>query len=92
VEHEKMADAYSLMNQKLQHSLNENSNLEKTILELKVCIMKYSFIRLSFVTYRFCLVYLLQAYLKRHEREYNLAQKEIDDLRKQVNRSAPFIL
>ncbi|KAK2421940.1 nuclear-pore anchor [Trifolium repens] len=59
VEHEKMADAYSLMNQKLQHSLNENSNLEKTILELK-------------------------ANLKRHEREYNLAQKEIDDLRKQV--------
>ncbi|GAU38033.1 hypothetical protein TSUD_274360 [Trifolium subterraneum] len=59
VEHEKMADAYSLMNQKLQHSLNENSNLEKTILELK-------------------------ADLKRHEREYNLAHKEIDDLRKQV--------
>ncbi|WJX72066.1 hypothetical protein P8452_55984 [Trifolium repens] len=59
VEHEKMADAYSLMNQKLQHSLNENSNLEKTILEL-------------------------EAHLKRHEREYNLAHKEIDDLRKQV--------
>ncbi|MCI30256.1 nuclear-pore anchor-like protein, partial [Trifolium medium] len=53
-----MADAYSLMNQKLQHSLNENSNLEKTILELK-------------------------ADLKRHEREYNLAHKEVDDLRKQ---------
>ncbi|XP_058722837.1 nuclear-pore anchor-like isoform X1 [Vicia villosa] len=59
VEHEKMADAYSLMNQKLQNSLNENSYLEKTILELK-------------------------ADLKRHERDYNLAQKEIDDLRKQV--------
>ncbi|CAJ2659083.1 unnamed protein product [Trifolium pratense] len=59
VEHEKMADAYSLMNQKLQNSLNENSNLEKTILELK-------------------------ADLKRHEREYNLAHKEVDDLRKQV--------
>ncbi|CAL5187045.1 unnamed protein product [Lathyrus oleraceus] len=59
VEHEKMADAYSLMNQKLQHSLNENSYLEKTILELK-------------------------ADIKRHERDYNLAQKEIDDLRKQV--------
>ncbi|KAL5100700.1 hypothetical protein RYX36_005027 [Vicia faba] len=59
VEHEKMADAYSLMNQKLQNSLNENSYLEKTILELK-------------------------ADLKRHGRDYNLAQKEIDDLRKQV--------
>ncbi|KAG5117841.1 hypothetical protein JHK84_043954 [Glycine max] len=35
VEHDKMADAYSLMNQKLQNSLNENSNLEKTIQELK---------------------------------------------------------
>ncbi|XP_058765280.1 nuclear-pore anchor-like isoform X2 [Vicia villosa] len=59
VEHEKMADAYSLMNQKLQNSLNENSYLEKTTLELK-------------------------ADLKRHERDYNLAQTEIDDLRKQV--------
>ncbi|TKY49466.1 Nuclear-pore anchor [Spatholobus suberectus] len=35
VEHERIADAYSLMNQKLQNSLNENSNLEKTIQELK---------------------------------------------------------
>ncbi|XP_061349283.1 nuclear-pore anchor-like, partial [Gastrolobium bilobum] len=58
VEHEKMADAYSLMNQKLQNSLNENSNLEKTILELK-------------------------ADLRRNERDYDIAQKEIDDLRKQ---------
>ncbi|KAG5136801.1 hypothetical protein JHK82_021532 [Glycine max] len=59
VEHEKMADSYSLMNQKLRKSLNENSNLEKTIQELK-------------------------ADLKRHERDYNLVQKETDDLRKQV--------
>ncbi|XP_027342867.1 nuclear-pore anchor isoform X2 [Abrus precatorius] len=59
VEHEKMADAYSLMNQKLQNSLDQNSNLEKTIQELKVDI-------------------------KRRERDYNLAQKETDDLRKQV--------
>ncbi|XP_057457960.1 nuclear-pore anchor-like isoform X2 [Lotus japonicus] len=59
VEHEKMVDTYSLMSQKLQNSLNDNSNLEKTIQELK-------------------------ADLKRHEREYNLAQKENDDLRKQV--------
>jgi len=53
VEHDKMADAYSLMNQKLQHSLNENSNLEKAILELKVCITKHSFIFLFIVTFRF---------------------------------------
>jgi len=31
-----MADAYSSMSQKLQNSLNENSNYEKTIQELKV--------------------------------------------------------
>ena len=36
LEHEKMVDAYSLMSQKLQNSLNENSNYEKTIEELKV--------------------------------------------------------
>lgn len=53
VEHDKMADAYSLMNQKLQHSLNENSNLEKAILELKVCITKHSFIFPFIVTFRF---------------------------------------
>lgn len=35
-------------------------------------------------------MYLLQADLKRHEREYNLAQKEIDDLRKQVTWENPF--
>ncbi|OIW05349.1 hypothetical protein TanjilG_28814 [Lupinus angustifolius] len=58
-EHEKMADAYSLMNQKLQNSLTENTYLEKTIQELK-------------------------ADLKRRERDYNLAQKEINDLQKQV--------
>ncbi|KAE9621513.1 putative nucleoprotein TPR/MLP1 [Lupinus albus] len=58
-EHEKMADAYSLMNQKLQNSLTKNTYLEKTIQELK-------------------------ADLKRRERDYNLAQKEINDLQKQV--------
>ncbi|CAL0326353.1 unnamed protein product [Lupinus luteus] len=58
-EHEKMADAYSLMNQKLQNSLTENTYLEKTIQELK-------------------------ADLKRSERDYNLAQNEINDLQKQV--------
>ena len=56
-----MADAYTLMNQKLQHSLNENSNLEKAILELKVCITKQSFIFPFIVTFRFtwCTFYRL---------------------------------
>ncbi|KAI4323302.1 hypothetical protein L6164_022918 [Bauhinia variegata] len=35
VEHEKMVEAYSVMNQKLQSSLTEKSNLEKTVQELK---------------------------------------------------------
>ncbi|KAF7822471.1 nuclear-pore anchor [Senna tora] len=58
VEHEKMVEAYSLMNQKLQNSFTEKANLEKTIQELK-------------------------ADLRRHERDYSLAQKEISDLQKQ---------
>ncbi|KAK7334880.1 hypothetical protein VNO80_26646 [Phaseolus coccineus] len=40
-EHEKMADAYSLMSQKLQNSLNENSNYEKTIQELKADLKRH---------------------------------------------------
>ncbi|KAK7842226.1 nuclear-pore anchor [Quercus suber] len=59
VEHERMAEAYSMINQRLQNSLSEQANLEKTIQELK-------------------------ADLRRHERDYNLAQKEIFDLQKQV--------
>ncbi|XP_062158169.1 nuclear-pore anchor isoform X2 [Alnus glutinosa] len=58
-EHERMAEAYSMINQKLQNSLSERANLEKTIQELK-------------------------AYLRRHERDYTFAQKEIVDLQKQV--------
>ncbi|KAK4285608.1 hypothetical protein QN277_002284 [Acacia crassicarpa] len=58
-EHEKMVEAYSLMNQKLQSSLTEKTILEKTIQELK-------------------------ADLRRHERDYNLALREITDLQKQV--------
>lgn len=34
-EHERMADAYALMNQKLQQSLSEQANLEKVVRELK---------------------------------------------------------
>ncbi|PON44121.1 Nucleoprotein TPR/MLP [Parasponia andersonii] len=58
-EHERMVEAYSMINQKLQISISEQGSLEKTIQELK-------------------------ADLRRHERDFNLAQKEIIDLQKQV--------
>ncbi|KAI8006954.1 Nuclear-pore anchor [Camellia lanceoleosa] len=35
VEHERLVEAYSIVNQKLQHSLSEQTNLERTIRELK---------------------------------------------------------
>lgn len=59
VEYERMVEAYSAINQKLQNSVSEKSSLEKTIQELK-------------------------ADLRRRERDYYLAQKEISDLQKQV--------
>nr|GEV17082.1 nuclear-pore anchor [Tanacetum cinerariifolium] len=58
-EHERMVEAYDTLIEKLQHSLSEQSALERAIQELK-------------------------AELKRHERNYNLAQKENADLQKQV--------
>ncbi|KAI3817234.1 hypothetical protein L1987_11023 [Smallanthus sonchifolius] len=58
-EHERMVDAYVTLNEKLQHSLSEQTVLERTIQELK-------------------------AELKKHERDYNLAQKGNNDLQKQV--------
>ncbi|XP_010260814.1 PREDICTED: nuclear-pore anchor isoform X2 [Nelumbo nucifera] len=58
-EHERMVEAYFLMNKKLQESLPMQSNLERTIQELK-------------------------ADLRRREREYGAAEKEISDLQKQV--------
>lgn len=58
-EHERMVEAYDTLIEKLQHSLSEQSALERAIQELK-------------------------AELKRHERNYNLAQKENTDLQKQV--------
>lgn len=58
-EHERMVEAYSKMNQKLQQSLSEQVNIEGTIRNLK-------------------------ADLRRQEREYSTAQKEIVDLQKQV--------
>ncbi|KAL2932133.1 Nuclear-pore anchor [Bienertia sinuspersici] len=39
-EHERMAEAYDLMNQKLQQSLSEQGNLEKVIRELKADLKK----------------------------------------------------
>ncbi|KAK9182042.1 hypothetical protein WN944_025183 [Citrus x changshan-huyou] len=58
-EYERMVDAYSAINHKLQNFISEKSSLEKTIQELK-------------------------ADLRRRERDYYLAQKEISDLQKQV--------
>ncbi|XP_058095907.1 nuclear-pore anchor-like isoform X2 [Magnolia sinica] len=58
-EHERMVEAYNLMNQKLQQSLSEHANFENTIRELK-------------------------AMLRRQERDYDVAHKEILDLQKQV--------
>ncbi|XP_073010170.1 nuclear-pore anchor isoform X2 [Typha latifolia] len=58
-EHERMAESYSLMNQKLQQALLEHDNFENTIRNLK-------------------------SELKRRERDYNVAQKEMNDLQKQV--------
>ncbi|KAI3997019.1 hypothetical protein MKX01_021295 [Papaver californicum] len=58
-EHERMVEAYTKMNQKLQQSLSEQVNIEGTIRNLK-------------------------ADLRRQEREYGTAQKEIADLQKQV--------
>ena len=35
-EHERLVEAYSLVSQKLQDSVSEQSNMEKVIMELKV--------------------------------------------------------
>lgn len=92
-EHEKMADAYSLMSQKLQNSLNENSNYEKTIQELKVSKHKIQCHLSKFLfTCGFAKVYLMQADLKRRERDYNLVLKETDDLRKQARNKNTYLL
>ncbi|KAB2636957.1 nuclear-pore anchor [Pyrus ussuriensis x Pyrus communis] len=58
-EHERMVEAYSMINQKLQNSISEQANLEKTIQELK-------------------------AEVRRHERDYMFARKEIADLQREV--------
>ncbi|XP_062012161.1 nuclear-pore anchor [Rosa rugosa] len=59
VEHERMAEAYSMINQKLQDSVSEQEYLERMITELK-------------------------ADIRRHERDYSFAQKEIADLQREV--------
>ncbi|KAM5586916.1 nuclear-pore anchor [Rosa sericea] len=59
VEHERMAEAYSMINQKLQDSVSEQEYLERMISELK-------------------------ADIRRHERDYSFAQKEIADLQREV--------
>ncbi|XP_039114966.1 LOW QUALITY PROTEIN: nuclear-pore anchor-like [Dioscorea cayenensis subsp. rotundata] len=58
-EHERMLEAYSLMDQRLQQALLEKDNFENTIRKLK-------------------------ADLKRCDRDYTIAEKDISDLQKQV--------
>ncbi|KAI4982010.1 hypothetical protein ZWY2020_022502 [Hordeum vulgare] len=58
-EHERMVEAYALMDHKLQQALLEHDNFENTIRNLK-------------------------SELKRWERDYFIANKEIEDLQKQV--------
>ncbi|EMS63301.1 Nuclear-pore anchor [Triticum urartu] len=58
-EHERMVEAYALMDHKLQQALLEHDNFENTIRNLK-------------------------SELKRWERDHFIANKEIDDLQKQV--------
>lgn len=55
-EHERMIEAYNLMNQKLQQSLIDHDNFENTIRNLKVCchfIMKLYMILFVFLFYSF---------------------------------------
>ncbi|KAM1792252.1 hypothetical protein ACFX12_036128 [Malus domestica] len=40
-EHERMVEAYSMINQKLQNSISEQANLEKTIQELKAEVRRH---------------------------------------------------
>ncbi|XP_078175227.1 nuclear pore anchor isoform X2 [Carex rostrata] len=58
-EHERMVEAYTLLNQKLEQALLEHENFDNSIRSLK-------------------------SELKRRERDNNIAQKEINDLTKQV--------
>ncbi|XAR59903.1 hypothetical protein NMG60_11015913 [Bertholletia excelsa] len=58
-EHERLAEAYSALNEKLQQSLSEQTKVERNVQELK-------------------------ADLRRRERDYSIAQKEIVDLQNQV--------
>lgn len=58
-EHERMVEAYAMMDQKLQQALLEHDNFENNVRNLK-------------------------SELKRRERDHSVAQKEIDDLQKQV--------
>lgn len=81
-----MVEAYNLMNQKLQQSLYEHANLESTIRELKVFDVLI-LIHLIFIVVSIHFV-VTQADLRRRERDYDLAQKEIVDLQKQVQEYA----
>lgn len=86
-EHERLVEAYSVVNQKLQHSLSEQTNLERDLKEFKVCdnLIVVKDVLLSFLHGCSCF-FAEQADLRRRERDYSSAQKEIVDLQKQVTR------
>lgn len=85
VEHERMVEAYSMINQKLQNSISEQANLEKTIQELKVYdIIKLSIDPLLLFSVICAYVFGIQAEIRRHERDYTFARKEISDLQREV--------
>ena len=94
-EYERMLEAYSAINQKLQNFTSERSNLEKIIQELKVCEvfpLKSKHMPSLVASFVFIVVVLcgfVQANLRRHERDNCLAQKEIADLQKQVMEKMP---
>ena len=96
-EYERMLEAYSVINQKLQNFTLERSNLEKIIQELKVCEVFHlkrkhmpSLVSAFIFNMNMDAVHgFVQADLRRHERDNCLAQKEIADLQKQVMDKVP---
>lgn len=74
-----------MINQKLQNSISEQANLEKTIQELKVYdIIKLSIDPLLLFSVICAYVFGIQAEIRRHERDYTFARKEISDLQREV--------
>lgn len=92
MEHERLVEAYSVLDEKLQHSLSEQSVLETTIQELKVCnICRLGCVSTGLAFILWCtfvevgpMQFVSQVELKRQERDRIIAQKETVDLQKQV--------